>query len=92
MPNQNLIDKPFMSTTQWISVCAAMVIGTNAVNLVVARVEKVEIAQATLHELHVKDFEILLHKMSAQGGRTNSDLKDLWEEFNKLKENHETID
>lgn len=96
---QNVIDKPLMSTVQWISVCAAIAIGTNSFNSILSLIEenKKDIHyQNELHlkdvasqeALHEKDVEILLHKMRASGLREKDNNTAVWDEINKLKETH----
>lgn len=83
----NVIDKPLMSTVQWISVCAAIVVGTNSFNSIVSLIDDNKKDIKYQSELHVKDVEIMLHKLKAKGGRDDDNFDALWNEFNKLKEN-----
>ena len=90
MSNGNVIDSSLMSTTQWISLCIALIVATNSVNLVLADINAVKKEQANQNELHIKDVEIMLHKLKAKTGRDDTSFESIWVEINKLKDGHKS--
>lgn len=89
MDSKNLIDKPLMSNIQWGSLCFGLVVATNFVSLVLADIDRGRVQQNYQEELHKKDIEIIMHKMSARDKRNSSNFDAIWTELNNLKESHE---
>jgi len=102
MKEENILDKPLMTTVQWLSLLGSIIIivggGVFTLTMIyseflLSRKDTVEIR--SIHEsdkeamkILIKDnFEVLLHKHQAKDKRDKENFGSLWTEVSKLRAN-----